>query len=70
MPKAKSSLQLKRERIKRNLEQNEERARNFREKLAKQILSTEYIENAPQIEQSIHPDGTHSRTDSRNPQHN
>lgn len=56
----KSSLQLKRERIKRNLEQNEERARNFREKLAKQILSTEYIENDPQIQNSNHPDGTHS----------
>jgi hypothetical protein len=68
MPKAKSSLQLKRERIKRNLEQNEERARNFREKLAKQILSTEYIENAPQIE---NPNGsdTGSGTDSRNSQH-
>jgi hypothetical protein len=63
MPKAKSSLQLKRERIKRNLEQNEERARNFREKLrqlSNQNLSTEYIQNAPQIENSIDPDGTHS----------
>lgn len=58
--KPKSSLQLKRERIKRNLEQNEERARNFREKLAKQILSTEYIENAPQTQNSSHPDGTDS----------
>jgi hypothetical protein len=58
MPKAKSSLQLKRERIKRNLEQNDQRAKAFREKLAEQNLSTEYIkENAPQIQ---NPDGTHS----------
>ena len=61
MPKAKSSLQLKRERIKRNLEQNDQRAKLFREKLAEQNLSTEYIkENAAQTKDSAHPDGTHS----------
>ena len=60
MPKAKSSLQLKRERIKRNLEQNDQRAKAFREKLAEQNLSTEYIENATQTKDSTHPDGTHS----------
>ena len=60
MPKAKSSLQLKRERIKRNLEQNDQRAKAFREKLAEQNLSTEYIENATQTKDSAHPDGTHS----------
>jgi hypothetical protein len=66
MPKAKSSLQLKRERIKRNLEQNEERARNFREKLISQ--NNIQKENAPQIE---NPNGsdTGSGTDSRNSQH-
>jgi hypothetical protein len=58
--KPKSSLQLKRERIKRNLEQNAQRAEAFREKLAEQNLSKEYIENAPQTKDSIDPNGTHS----------
>jgi hypothetical protein len=58
MPKAKSSLQLKRERIKRNLEQNEERARNFREKLISQ--NNIQKENATKTQNSIDPDGTHS----------
>ncbi len=61
MPKAKSSLQLKRERIRRNLEQNAQRAEAFREKIRLENLSTEYIkENATKTQNSIDPDGTHS----------